>query len=67
VENVLRKLYSHIGKGKCDVDNIHIAPTPSRETSNGPGIDHTVLQTPCLPLPRKCSPDDATIDCGRSI
>ena len=29
-------------------------------------MDHTVyLQTPCLPLPYKRSPDGATNDCGR--
>ena len=31
------------------------------------GMDHTAFnleRTPCLPLPRKCSPDGASTECG---
>jgi len=44
-----------------------IAPCMVQTTLQCPGMDHTAFnlqRTPCLPLPRKRSPDDASTECG---
>jgi len=45
----------------------YIAPCIVQTTLKQSGTDHTVLnlqRTPCLPLPRKRSPDGASTECG---
>jgi len=44
-----------------------IAPCMVQTTLNRTGMDHTAFnlqRTPCLPLPRKRSPDGASTECG---
>ena len=44
-----------------------IAPCMVQTTLKRSGMDHTVFnlqRTPCLPLPRKRSPDGASTECG---
>jgi len=44
-----------------------IAPCMVQTTLKRSGMDHTAFNlqsTPCLPLPRECSPDGASIKCG---
>jgi len=54
-------------KGKGKAEHLYSALHDIQTTLKRSGMDHTAFnlkRTPCQPLPRKRSPDGASIECG---
>jgi len=61
------ELEADLLKGKKVNQSTCIAPCMVQTTLKRSGMDHTdfnLQRTPCLPLPRKLSPDDASTEYG---
>jgi len=64
------KLFFHDSNEKGKAEHLYSALHGIQTTLNRSGMDHTTFnlqRTPCQPLPRKRSPDGASIECGGDI